>query len=926
MRQRFNASSKTAGDNNRALSIPRLGLAALLAGVLCAAAVAEPVSIPPRWRSLCELLDEAGRPAGTRYAMPSGVGGNVFAGDAEAARPAESWAKGAAETLGFTIEVVSRDNADIWVAHLPDDDALQTLSDALAGDDVDRAVEAAWRLGWSRDARAVRPLARACADDRLPVALAAAAALERLDGEGRPQPMELSDDIRAARGAAPDVTRDWRLRYRTRRGRRMPVAAVWPDITDAATVRRLLASKYVPLRRAGVRLSVALPDAADLLAEAANDGSPAVSEPARVLAALLALDAGEPRELPEMPSDDEIAAAITDLLEGQRGAVLSGCRTLLPAVLAGHEEATAAVIKVLARENETADSLTVPMAASVLRLVGGEQVEKALADAVEAGFELRRVSPWAPAVSLAQVVAHGSDFYEAVGREGILSRGNQDQGGGAYMLARMCHGMLDDAVADLIRAGDGAEVTSYRAAEALGFVGGPRAVSALSEVVRREIPVQGGRKNYPEASVHFAAAKALGEAGTAPALQGLLALTEHEHHLLRWAAVLGLREIGGPQAVARLTALTADDEMRLVRAASADALEEIDRAGTAEAVAEFRDRDEGGGRRAQFNPRNEKLADLPTGEWVRLDIGLPHSGHGGHEVSWDYDVANRLFIRIGGCGYFYGNSIFALDLGTETVVMIRPNDWWSGWHGLMPSPGCCGGRVYDPDRQVVWFGPSTSAGHGSGIYPVSFGTYHPATDRIEAHRSEGIGRTRHLVYDLNRQWVVPIGPTRHGMRIFDTETARPVNFGDTGCPYNRNGDGSVVGLYNPLDGRYYMTGRHRGEPFRTLVFDHEERQWNKLDWETPPMTSGAGGYDVFNKVRFLTGQLRGEETTFWVFDCENPQWVRKDVEAPDRLHAHTSRNSDFDPEHNVLVVFGGWSWSIHVFRYKEVPAGTTAEY
>ena len=139
----------------------------------------------------------------------------------------------------------------------------------------------------------------------------------------------------------------------------------------------------------------------------------------------------------------------------------------------------------------------------------------------------------------------------------------------------------------------------------------------------------------------------------------------------------------------------------------------------------------------------------------------------------------------------------------------------------------------------------------------------------------------------------------------------------------------MVGFYNPLNKTYYLTGRPRGGgegDFETWVFDHGEKKWSLLETQTPPMTGGAGAYDPYHNVRYLTGQLRNQETTFWTFDLAAPGWTQHSIEAPSALHAHTSNNADFDPEHNALIVFGGWSWAVHAFRYKEVPEGTEAVY
>ena len=60
----------------------------------------------------------------------------------------------------------------------------------------------------------------------------------------------------------------------------------------------------------------------------------------------------------------------------------------------------------------------------------------------------------------------------------------------------------------------------------------------------------------------------------------------------------------------------------------------------------------------------------PVNEWVNLKIRIEAHAEFG-EMGWNYDPANRLFFRYGGCSG-YTNELTVFDLGTEQFVQRRP--------------------------------------------------------------------------------------------------------------------------------------------------------------------------------------------------------------------------------------------------------------
>ena len=96
-----------------------------------------------------------------------------------------------------------------------------------------------------------------------------------------------------------------------------------------------------------------------------------------------------------------------------------------------------------------------------------------------------------------------------------------------------------------------------------------------------------------------------------------------------------------------------------------------------------------------YRPRNPRFGpDFPVNEWVNLKITVRAQGWG--EIGWNYDPANRLFFRYGGCTGPYNNELTVFDLGTEQFVQRRPNEVMAGWGDRRPGNGCSVGRTWDP--------------------------------------------------------------------------------------------------------------------------------------------------------------------------------------------------------------------------------------
>src|SRR5262249_19586743 len=102
------------------------------------------------------------------------------------------------------------------------------------------------------------------------------------------------------------------------------------------------------------------------------------------------------------------------------------------------------------------------------------------------------------------------------------------------------------------------------AIDALGVIGGPEAAAVLTKQLEAD-----------DGTIIFRGAKALARIGGSESFETLLRASESKVRVRRHAAVLFLGHIGGLQADLCLREILAKDTDRLVRAAAADALEQI---------------------------------------------------------------------------------------------------------------------------------------------------------------------------------------------------------------------------------------------------------------------------------------------------------------------------------------------------------------
>ncbi len=904
------------------------------------AAIERPGALERRWYSPRELLPRLAERDGFHWAMPETLAGLALVGGE--ATSTHATLDGACKQWGLGLDLPE---SGVLVIHRPDNEKLQHFIKPLkAGGDA--ACEAAWELGWLADARATPALAAALARiDRDPsLALAAAQAIETLCAN---VPLGRAERVDAELAG------------------RVSLAAACPPAGD---LNPLLDSPYPPVRAAALRLMLGagggMADTAR--AKSQHDRSILVQ---RVRQQLLF---ETPRPAPIPSSADKRTAF------GFEGPAQIPPAPRDPAELKNACDRMVAEIPSLAAKSEWEQ---MRWRARILAGWSRAGNDTATASLIQMGTTDIQ-GPWFPPYVHRQLTGTGSPLATARVREIFAGKGNgrdtivrgleETMCGDAllgmtrpflgeqtvcYVTTRKAgRAALDDLLALAVRSGAkermGDDDPLYFTLDCLGVVGGRKAVTALGAKLNQDEPQC--------STLAFRSAKALAAAGTSDAVQLLLAAAQSPDRLRRHAAVLFLGRIGGPDATRTLLKIIQHDDDRLVRAAAADALEQI---GTKEAIAaaeQFHHADQGPPSLA-YAPRNPRFSlEFPVNEWVDLKIRIRAYAEYG-EMGWNYDAANRLFFRYGGCSG-YTNELTLFDLGSERFTQRRPNEKMAGWDDRRAPRGCSAGRAWDPFRKVAWLGAAIGGtdadvavaeyfnrgGRPAGAASFRFCSYDLATDRfrpaeyLETTYGEAANR---FAYDWKDGLLFPVKfsrfPEEKPFWAFDTRDADPwstladhagtawKNLKSSG-PYPREGgyacaavdqESGILVLYVP------PSALTKGKP-QTWTYDPRANEWKEMQPADSPRAVAGGGfaYDPFHKLLILQSghtstQYGGPaDSVTWTYDVRANRWT--DLAPKNGPGNAWVGAMDFDPEHNVFVLFNHHTSTVWAYRLATVTPGT----
>ncbi len=859
---------------------------------------AQPAPLDRAWYSPHELLPVLAGREDIRWALPETLAGRAWVGGPgyrmTLDEACKQWKLGWTESNG--VVVVHREHPKLkeWVA-------------ALAKGET----EAAWELGWSRDARAVPPLAEALASKEPAVALAAAQALDTLLTE-----IPLGRDERVGPALKGRVS----------------LARAFPPKVDLLPV---LDSPYPRVRAAALRVLLGQDKevANKAMSRTALDRSAAVRQVRQQYLVEPAPQKDKWKPLPAPPRDAAdrkaaVAKIVEELpgLEKQSGweEMVWRADTLALWSRLGHAEATDALVELTGTKLQQfwypgiVQKNLATSGDERVRAAVKELMPKALRPFIVRGLE---ESYWGE-----ELVALTGPY---LGEQTVC-----------LVTARKAGREALDLLVPLAEKGD------RDAIDALAVIGGRKAVETLHKLLLKD--------EAQSATLAFRAAKALGHIGTADALDVLHATDADKSLHRRHAVAMALGRVGGIKAEARLKALAEDEtEARLVRAAAADGLEQIGTKDARTAAGAFRKAD-AGIPTLVYQPRNTRFgADFPVNRWVDLKITVQAQGWG--EIGWNYDPANCLFFRYGGCTGPYNNELTAFDLGTEQFVQRRPIELMAGWGDTRPGNGCSVGRTWDPWLKATWIrhgigGTGNQLGmveYHSRSPSAKFCSYDLATDRFRAapfHEAPYGEATTRLACDWKHGLVFPIKFTHpnHKTKDFWALDVRAENpHAESAWKKLTNPDGD----YPRHAGSAYTTAAvdqdagllvlyippFESRPAQTWAYDPAKNAWKDMQPAVQPQGMPGAGlvYDPFQKVLLLHSgkkatQFGGaSDAVTWSYDVRTNTWA--DLKAANGPGNPWVGAMDFDPEHNVVVLFSFKDKRVWAYRHKAVRPGTTVK-
>jgi hypothetical protein len=772
----------------------------------------------------------------------------------------------------------------VIVVHRANDERLEKLKASLAsGDRV-----AAWELGWLRDGRALPALADALGSDDVALALSAAQAIEVFDTMVPLGRDERVDPVPAGR---------------------VSLAAAFPPKVKT----ELLDSLYPPIRAAALRLFLGQggKPAEDAKIRTAHDRSIAVQRVRQQIFPTLPeanLKKG-PLPVPKDPREIKAACAkmlaeIPDLAKHNEWEQMRWrVRTLAAWSRANHPDATRALLDL--SDTKIQQGWFPAYVHMHLASNGGP-------DAIE---KLKQLFPKVERGTLSrglELSMYGNALL-------AFTRSYLNEQTLCYVTARKAGREAHDEL--LAWAGRG----SVAAIDALGVIGGPQAAGALIK-----------QMDSDDATIVFRSAKALARIGGSESLDALLNASENKGRVRRHAAVLFLGQIGGPKADARLRDILAKDTDRLIRAAASEGLEQIGMKDSQPLVAAFR-KAEAGLPAMTYQPRNPRFgADFPVNQWVNLKIRIKTDAAFG-EMGWNYDVANRLFLRYGGCSGYH-NELTVFDLGTEQFIQRRPNEKMAGWGDRRLINGCTAGRCWDPINNVMWLGPAIGSTEPSlAIYDYynkdgafRFCNYDLATDRFRA-APKATYATRYA-FDWRNGLLLPVKFTHINHKTkdfwaFDVKTGGWLDKKTAG-DYPRDQDHTTAAVDQNTGLLVLYVAPHPDRPAETWTYDPARNLWKNMHPKTQPAGVPGGGlvYDPFNKLLLLQSGTKatqyggGDDSITWTYDVRTNTWTDLNVKTgPGNPWVGAM---DYDPEHNAFVLFNHRNQQVWAFRYKALAAGS----
>jgi hypothetical protein len=124
---------------------------------------------------------------------------------------------------------------------------------------------------------------------------------------------------------------------------------------------------------------------------------------------------------------------------------------------------------------------------------------------------------------------------------------------------------------------------------------------------------------------------------------------------------------------------------------------------------------------------------------------------------------------------------------------------------------------------------------------------------------------------------------------------------------------------------------HPDRQAETWTYDPSLKLWKNMQPKVQPEGVPGGGlvYDPFHKLLILQSGNKatqfggGADSITWTYDVRTNTWT--DLQVKTGPGNPWVGAMDFDPEHNVYVLFNHNDKQVWAFRYKEMAIGTRAK-
>ncbi|HOX08985.1 MAG TPA: HEAT repeat domain-containing protein, partial [Planctomycetota bacterium] len=731
-------------------------------------------------------------------------------------------------------------------------------------------------------------LAKAAAGKDVAVALSAAHALRRLDGE---------EDFNIVRWVASDKLYS-QASPRDAGLWQVPLGAAFPDPVPAAALEALAGSSYVPLREAAARLAAGCGAGQAIAKKLSGDPSLLVRQAAA-------------RTLRRWESPKPVSRPIQkpDLAKRWEATVRDeiGTRDSGPFVAAfGTDEDIVKLID-LCRTTKS-EHIRIRAKKALADYSGGSAATEFFRHLASSG------EPWPAANHLGSSADVGKRALAAVCDGEALAKELGPRLGverwmlhSEFLLARFSGPPALPHLEKFLT------VRGFSVPLVVGYVGGPDAVTMIAPLL-----------DSKDLSAATAAARGLGESAQLAAVQPLIQALSSSNRVVRSRAALALGRIGGPDAAKALAAIIEREKEYLPRRSAWAMLREIEAGRKEHAELIARAKKELDEFVPAYNPVNPQFgADFPTGKVVVLDRAVSVASFG--ETRCAVDARVGVWIRYGGCDMCYSNECIGYDPASGKQFIIRPNEV-SGlfFNETRAGAGCSRGLVYCWHSRRFWMNNATG-------FPTDMtrrtdaSTYDLALDRFDGHWPQTTVKTgegpKWYIADSRRGHVYNefMGPVTD---VIDTRTASLISLPFKGLPRLQAFYVFDAAGYDPVADLVLREvknhKKHTGQPpenFGVWLMDPGTGTARKSKSPLPEGERGSQGlqmvFDSLNRDLIL---LRS--TGAYAYDRETDTWRK----AADGNFGVTV--FDFDPQHNVFI--GLRSNQMVAFRLKNVPVGTKA--